>query len=78
MIKGTQAENWESTLADWITQTTTSAIQVEPDLAAAYFLRGYGEWLADQKNPAALADIEKAAALDPNEKLFSESVKFLK
>ncbi len=78
LIAGTQAESWESTLADWITQTTNSAIQVEPDLAAAYFLRGYGEWLADQQNPAALADVEKAAALDPNEKLFADSVKFLK
>ncbi len=78
LIAGTLAEGWESTLADWITQTTNSAIQVQPDLAAAYFLRGYGEWLADQQNPAALADIEKAAALDPNEKLFSDSVGFLK
>lgn len=78
LIAGTMAEGWESTLADWITQTTTSAIQVQPDLAAAYFLRGYGAWLADQKNPAALADVEKAAALDPNEKLFSDSVEFLK
>jgi hypothetical protein len=78
LIKGTQAENWESTLADWITQTTNSAIQVQPDLAAAYFLRGYGEWLADQQNPAALADVEKAATLDPYEKLFADSVKILK
>lgn len=78
LIVGTPAEGWESALADWITQTTNSAIQVQPDLAAAYFLRGYGEWLADQKNPAALQDIEKAAALAPNEKLFSESVEFLK
>jgi len=78
LIVGTPAEGWESALADWITQTTHSAIQVQPDLAAAYFLRGYGEWLADQKNPAALVDLEKAAALDPKEKLFADSVKFLK
>ncbi|MBI5563724.1 MAG: hypothetical protein HY870_02440 [Chloroflexi bacterium] len=76
LIAGTMAEGWESTLADWITQTTNSAIQVQPDLAAAYFLRGYGAWLADQTNPAALADVEKAAQLAPNEKLFSDSVEF--
>ena len=78
LIKGTVAETWESTLADWITQTTNSAIQVQPKLAAAYFLRGLGEYLANAKDPAALHDVEQAAQLAPDDKLLSDSVKFLK
>ncbi len=78
LIKGTVAEEWESTLANWITQTTNSAIQVQPKLAAAYFLRGLGEYLANAKDPAVLHDVEQAAQLAPDDKLFSDSLKFLK
>jgi hypothetical protein len=78
LIKGTVAETWEPTLADWITQTTNSAIQVQPNLAAAYFLRGLGEYLANPQDPAVLQDVEHAAQLAPDEQLFSDSVKFLK
>ena len=78
LIKGTVAETWESTLAFWVAKATDGALKAQPDLAAAYFLRGWAAYLVDKRSPAALADIEKAAALDPNEKLFSDSVEFLK
>lgn len=78
LIKGTVAETWESTLSFWIAKATDGALKAQPDLAAAYFLRGWAAYLVDKRSPAAVADIEKAATLDPNEKLFSESVEFLK
>ncbi|MCL5264107.1 MAG: hypothetical protein M1343_02730 [Chloroflexi bacterium] len=62
----------------WITATTSGAIQAQPDLAGAYFLRGWAINLQSPGNPAALADIERAARLDPKEPLFSQSVAFLR
>jgi hypothetical protein len=45
LVSGTVAAGWEGTLADWITSTTTAAIDVNPQLADAYFVRGFGKWL---------------------------------
>ncbi len=78
LIKGTIAEGWEDALSQWITTTTTSALTVEPNSAVVYFLRGWAEYIANPTDPAALSDIEKAAALAPEDNLFSESAKFLK
>jgi hypothetical protein len=78
LIKGTAAEGWEPTLANWITQTTNSAVQMQPNLAAAYFLRGWGEYLANAKDPAARQDVARAAQLDSNEPLYAQSDVYLK
>jgi TolB protein len=61
LISGTVAAGWEGTLSDWITTTTTPAIEVNPQLAAAYFVRGWGEWAG---GAAAAAEAAGAAAGD--------------
>lgn len=61
-----------------VATSATLAAQARPDLAAAYFLRGWSAYLDDPRNPAALADIERAAALAPDEPLFAASVAYLK
>lgn len=78
LVAGTVAEGWELALSDWMTNTTTLAIQARPDLAAAFFLRGLGLYLSDPGNPQVLADIERAAQLAPNEALFAQSVTYLR
>jgi hypothetical protein len=78
LITGTVSEGWEPTLAEWITQTTTSAIQLQPNLAAAYFLRGWGAYLSNATDPAARQDVARAAQLDPNEPLYAQSDVYLK
>lgn len=78
LVTGTIAENWRPALTKWITVTTTLATQARPDLASAYFLRGWALLLTDPNSPAALADIERAAQLDPKESLFSESLAYLR
>jgi len=65
-------------VTDSITTTTGLALQLKPDLAAAYFLRGWAVHLISPASPAALADIRRAAELEPNEKLFTESLAYLK
>ncbi len=78
LVKGTTAEGWEQQVTDSITTTTGLALQLKPDLAAAYFLRGWAVHLISPASPAALADIRRAAELEPNEKLFTESLAYLK
>ena len=78
LVKGTTAEGWEQQVTDAITQTTDLALKLAPDLAAAYFLRGWGVYLTDPANPSVLADVEHAAQLAPQDKLFAESLEYLR
>jgi Tol biopolymer transport system component len=55
LISGTVAQGWEDSLAAWLTRTASSAIEVNPQLAAAYFVRGYGAWLGGTASAAAEA-----------------------
>jgi hypothetical protein len=78
LVVGTAAEGWDLELSDWISWTTNLALQAQPELAPAYFLRG---WAANLRSPgdlAVLADVERAAKLDPVEPLFAQSVAYLK
>jgi hypothetical protein len=78
LIRGTTAEGWEQQVTDSITRTTDLALKLKPDLAAAYFLRGWAIHLTDPGNPSVLADIERADQLDPNEALFKQSLEYLR
>lgn len=77
LVVGTPAEGWVPTLADWIVNTVDPALALKPDLAAAYFLRGWAAYLREYDTAAALPDVQKAAALAPDEALFSQSVELL-
>jgi len=77
LVVGTVAEGWEDALAQHIQNSATLALQVQPDLAAAWFLRGWATHLSNPGSPEALSDIERAAELDPNEPLFTQSVAYL-
>jgi hypothetical protein len=78
LVTGTIAEGWEDALGQHIQDSATLALQVQPDLTAAWFLRGWATHLVNPGSPEALADIERAAELDPNEPLFTQSVAYLK
>ena len=78
VITGTVADGWIDQLSQAVIDATNAALQAKPDLAAAYFLRGWAEYLVNAKDPAVLQDIEHAVQLAPDDKLFSDSVKFLK
>jgi len=79
LVVGTVAENWLPQLTGHITASATSAILVQPDLAAAYFLRGWAEYLEDpvKRLPQAKSDLAKAASLAPNDALFKQAAAFL-
>jgi hypothetical protein len=86
LISGTAAEGWDFSVTYWVTSTTTTLLDAPPTLAlpdpqlpaAAHFLRGWALTLANPADPAALADIERAAQLAPNERLFADSAAYLR
>ncbi len=77
LLRDTVAEGWESELSAWIVNTTLLAIQAEPDLAAAFFLRGWAIYLLDPRDPAVLDNLKRAALIDPRDPLFYDSVAYL-
>ncbi|MCL4300055.1 MAG: hypothetical protein KJ077_30255 [Anaerolineae bacterium] len=78
LISDTPAMGWEAELSQWIIDSATPALEARPDLAAAFFLRGLARHLANPDDPQAIADIEQAARLEPEEPLFSQSLTYLK
>lgn len=77
LIAGTVAEGWQESVSDWLLDLAGRAIEVEPELAPAYFLRGWGRFLAHPDSPEVLADVQRAAELEPGEALFSQSLEYL-
>ncbi|GAB4198836.1 MAG: hypothetical protein OHK0022_18580 [Roseiflexaceae bacterium] len=78
LVEGTVAEGFEDSLTYTITSTADLALAEQPDLAAAHFLRGWAIHQSNPSDPAALAGIERAAQLKPDDQLFSGSVAVLK
>ena len=79
LVVGTTAETWVPELTGAITQSATSALTLKPDLAPAYFLRGWASYLADPvaNRAQAKADVAKAAALAPADALYRDAAAFL-
>ncbi len=65
-------------LSQHLVESATHALEVEPDLAAAYFIRGWGEYLADAESRQARDDVAQAARLAPDDALYAGSVAALK
>lgn len=77
LIVGTAAEGWELVLSDWLSWTTDLALPVQPDLAPAHFLQGWGAHLRDPDDPAVLTAVARAVELAPGDALFSDSLAYL-
>jgi len=77
LIAGTVAHGFEKSLEQQITTSTNAAIGAEPDLAVAYFLRGWAIYLAKPNDPQVLGDVSRAAQLAPTDPLFTASVAYL-
>jgi hypothetical protein len=67
LIAGTVAEGFEGVLSDQIIQSADAALGVKPDLAEAYFMRGWARHLVDPTNPQVRDDVHQAATLRPGD-----------
>ncbi len=70
LIAASVAEGREEALSEWITQYSDRALQVAPDLAAAYFLRGWAAHLTRPASTTSIADILHAAKLAPEDDFY--------
>lgn len=77
LFTNTPAEGNTDFMTEYVTRTTTLQLDAEPDLAGAYFIRGWSLALVNPRDPNALADLQQAADLDPSESLFSDSLTYL-
>ncbi len=93
LIAGTTAEGWDGQLTYWITNTTTMLLDANigdgveqlpaqarsPDtLAAAHFMRGWALTLSDPPDPQAIAEIERAVQLKPDDTFYQSALAYLK
>ena len=70
--------NFLPDLSKRLTGVAAKAIAARPDLAPAYFVRGWAEYLGDPASADARSDIARAAELAPDNALFTGSVAALK
>ncbi|MBN1260258.1 MAG: DUF333 domain-containing protein [Anaerolineae bacterium] len=77
LIVDTAAEQWVSELSNYLTRYTTTALWEKPDLAAAYFLRGWAAYLREPDSDQILADVARAAELAPDDAFLAACVGLL-
>jgi hypothetical protein len=77
LIQGTVAEGGEDLLAQWITTVTSAALELKPDLAGAYLLRGWAAYRGNPADRSAVADIQRAAQLAPGDALIAGCAAYL-
>ncbi len=77
LIVGTAAEGLTESVSNYIIASADAALAVQPELAPAYFLRGWAGYLLDPTSAQARADVAQAAALAPDDALFAASAAYL-
>jgi hypothetical protein len=77
LIIGTSADGSIDLMAEQIQSFTAAALTLQPNLAPAHFLRGWAAYLLNPNDPAALADVQQAAVLAPNEELYANTLTHL-
>ncbi len=78
LIAGTVVEMAPETLGRELVTAADAALAVQPELAAAYFLRGWGQFLLFNDRTAAREDIARAAQLVPGDPLYLACANYLK
>ncbi len=76
-VAGTPAEAWGGHLAVWLERATTAAVSADPELAPAFFVRGWARHLANPASRDAIRDVAHAAAMAPGDRLYNASAAYL-
>jgi hypothetical protein len=77
LLQNSVVTGFESSLSAQIIESASAAIAVSPELAPAYFLRGWAAYIANPADPQAAADVALAASLAPEDGLFAQAALFL-
>ncbi len=76
LIVETPAQGWVDAFSQYLVSFASDAIAVQPDLAAAHFLRGWGYFLAGAAD-LAVVDVQAAAALAPDDAFYVAAADYL-
>ncbi len=74
LVVGTVAQDWQAELSGYLVSSADAALAVQPELAAAYFVRAWGRYLADPTDPLVAFDAARAAELAPGDAFYAASV----
>jgi hypothetical protein len=77
LVVDTVVDDNREALKDWIMSFTDKALQAEPDLAAAYFLRGWALYIWDPPDRNARVELQRAVELDRANPYFVQSRDFV-
>jgi hypothetical protein len=73
LIAGTVvADGLEGVLGGYVIESANAALALNPDLAEAYFMRGWARNLVVPGDPQVRADVHQAAALRPGDAFFAD------
>lgn len=78
LVSQTAAEGWEKEIQNWILLFTDKALEAEPDMAAAYFLRAWAIYIVDKNDASVMKNIRKAVVLNPKETFYTETLRYLR
>jgi len=78
LVSQTAAEGWEKEIQNWILLFTDKALEAEPDMAAAYFLRAWAIYIVDKNDTSVMKNIRKAVVLNPKETFYTETLRYLR
>ncbi|MGB1253058.1 MAG: hypothetical protein ACPG8W_20760 [Candidatus Promineifilaceae bacterium] len=76
LIVGTLAEDWSSSMLPQIIDFSSQAIVAQPNNAGAHFLRGWASYLIDPSDSNAVADVLRAAELEPDHYLYPSAAAY--
>lgn len=77
LIQETVAQGWETELSGYLISCTESALEVEPECAAAYYLHGWALYLSGESVSSINDDMKRAILFDPSEPLYPLSLEYL-
>lgn len=77
LVVASRAVTWDANLVAWLERTTSAALEVEPDLAEAHFIRGWARQLDNPARAEALNDVRRATLLAPGDPLFEAGLTIL-
>jgi len=77
LLVDTIAEKYRKSLYNHVVSFSSKALNADPDLASAYFLRGWVKYINGSDFSDVMDDISKAAELVPADNFFAESVLYL-
>jgi putative hemolysin len=73
LVVGTPADGWQEALTGYIVASADAALAVQPDLAAAHFMRAWARFLANPTDPRVRTDLAAAARLAPDDPFYREA-----